>query len=94
MMSTVSQLQRKWRPDHEFRRAYDCLKPEFRAARQLVAARNRAGLTQAQVAGRMGTTQSTIARLESGKRLPTLSSLERYAQAVGCKIQLRLLSRR
>jgi len=94
MMSTMSQLQKKRMPDRGFRRAYDSLKPEFRVARQLVAARNRAGLTQAQVAGRMGTTQSTIARLESGKRLPTLSSLERYAQAVGCKIQLRLLSRR
>ena len=51
MMSTTSQLQNKWMPDREFGRAYDSLKPEFGVARQLVAARNRAGLTQAQVAG-------------------------------------------
>ena len=93
-MSTLAQLKKKWMPDPEFRRTYDALKPEFAVARQLIAARNRAGLTQAQVARRMGTTQSTIARLESGKRPPTLGSLKRYAQAVGCEIQLRLLPRR
>jgi DNA-binding XRE family transcriptional regulator len=93
-MSTLAQLKKEWLPDRAFRRAHDSLKPEFRVARQLIAARNRAGLTQAQVARRMATTQSTIARLESGHGLPTLSSLERYAQAVGCTIQLRLLPRK
>lgn len=46
-MSTLAQLKRKWLPDPAFRRAYDSLKPEFQVARQLIAARNRAGLTQA-----------------------------------------------
>ncbi|MCH8266487.1 MAG: helix-turn-helix transcriptional regulator [Acidobacteria bacterium] len=90
-MSTLKQLKKRWLRNPEFRRAYASLKPEFAIARQLIAARNRAGLSQAEVARKMGTTQSTVARLESGKRLPSVSSLSRYAKAIGCKIQFRLL---
>ena len=90
-MSTISQLKRKWMRHPAFRRAYELLQPEFAIARQLLVARRRAGLTQVQVARRMGTTQSVVARLESGTRLPALRSLERYAKAVGCRIELRML---
>lgn len=90
-MSTVSHLKRKWRTDTRFRQAYDALKPEFAVARQLITARNRAGLSQAEVARKMGTTQSTVARLESGERLPAMSSLQRYADALGCRLEVRLV---
>jgi len=49
-----------------------------------------AGLTQQQVAEKMGTKQSTIARLESGSTLPSLRSLQRYAQATGSKVKISL----
>ena len=58
--------------------------PEFEIARALIAARARAGLTQAQVAARMGTTPSVVPRLESG-RLPSIRTLERYAKATGAR---------
>ena len=90
-MSTISSLKKKWQADPAFRRAYDVLKPEFAVARQLIAARSRAGLSQAEVARRMGTTQSTVARLESGYRLPAMSSLQRYADAIGHKLEVRLV---
>ncbi|WP_235362743.1 helix-turn-helix domain-containing protein [Burkholderia sp. A9] len=61
--------------------AYDAQTPEFAVARELVVARVRAGLTQEQVAERMQTTQSTIARMESGRAMPSLRTLSRYAEA-------------
>lgn len=70
---------------------YDALADEFAMARELIAARTRAGLTQAEVAERMGTGQSTVARLESGKGTPSLRSVQRYAQAVGYRAVVRLV---
>ncbi len=74
----------------ETRKAYDALADEFGIARELIAARASMGLTQADVAQRMGTTQSAVARLESGKRSPSLRSVQRYAQAIGCRAVVRL----
>ena len=74
----------------ETRAAYDAQADEFAVARELIAARTKAGLTQADVAERMGTTQSTVARLEGGKAAPSLRSLQRYAQAVGCRAVVHL----
>ena len=76
--------------DAQTRAEFDALAPEFDAARELVAARAKAGLSQAQVAERMGTTQSTITRLESGKRPPSLRTVQRYAQAVGGRAVVRI----
>ena len=90
-MSTIARLKKKWLADLSFRQSYDALKPEFAVARQLIAARRRAGLSQAEVARKMGTTQSAIARLESGQRLPALSSLQRYAAAIGHKVEVHLV---
>jgi predicted transcriptional regulator len=89
-MSTLRQLKKKWLRDPEFRRSYEAQKPEFKLAKQLILARRRAGLSQAEVAKRMGTTQSAVARLESGTGSPALRSLRRYAEAVGCQVQLRV----
>ena len=73
------------------RKAYEAMAPEFEIARELIAARARAGLTQAQVASRMGTTQSVVARLEGGK-LPSIRTLVRYAQATGARPVFKLVS--
>jgi ribosome-binding protein aMBF1 (putative translation factor) len=69
---------------------YDRLGPEFEIAAELLRARMRAGLSQAELAARMGTSQSAIARLESGRTLPSAKTLLRFAEATGSKIELRL----
>jgi DNA-binding XRE family transcriptional regulator len=75
-----------------FKRAYDALELEYQVVNQLLKARSRAGLTQDIVAERMGTTKSAVSRLESaGKHAPSLATLKRYASAVGCELQVRLV---
>ena len=75
-----------------FAEAYEALAFEYQVAEQLLRARARAGLTQDAVAERMGTTKSAISRLEAaGKHTPSLSTLQRYARAVGCDIQVKLV---
>ena len=76
----------------EKRRAYDALELEYGVASQMLKARSRAGLTQDIVAERMGTTKSAVSRLESaGKHAPSLATLKRYANAVGCELQVKLI---
>jgi len=69
---------------------YEALAPEFEISAELVKARLRAGLSQAELAARMGTSQSTIARLESGQTLPSTKTLLRYAEATGSRFHVRL----
>lgn len=74
---------------------YERLDKEFSFLDQFFKARAAAGLTQTEVAERIGTTQSAIARLESGggKHLPSLATLQKYAQALGCSLELRLVKK-
>jgi DNA-binding XRE family transcriptional regulator len=75
-----------------FSDAYNALELEYAVAGQLLRARARAGLTQDAVAELMGTTKSAISRLEAaGKHAPSLSTLKRYADAVGCRLEVRLV---
>ena len=75
-----------------FSEAYDALEVEYQVADQLIKARARAGLTQDAVAAIMGTTKSAVSRLEAGgKHAPSLSTLKRYADAVGCRLEVRLV---
>jgi len=91
MRKSMKQVKKQLLADDEFRREYDALAEKFSIAAQLIDARSQAHLTQAQVAQKMGTTQSVVARLESGHPLPSLRSLTRYATAVGKKIEIRLV---
>jgi len=76
-----------------FAKAYDALELEYQLAKQMLKARARAGLTQDVVAQRMGTTKSAISRLESAgkKHAPSIATIQRYAQAVGCDLQVKLV---
>ena len=87
-MSKVSDLHEKWGRDPEYQAAYDALQPEFELARSLIKARMGAGLTQAQLAERMETTQSVVARLESGRVHPSTRTLEKVAQSTGTKLRI------
>jgi DNA-binding XRE family transcriptional regulator len=75
-----------------FAEAYAALEDEYLLVRELLAARSRAGLTQAEVAESMGTTKSAVSRLErAGKHSPSVTTLRRYARAVGCEVEIRLV---
>lgn len=76
--------------DPEVKAEYDALAPEFEISAELLRARVRAGLSQSELAARMGTSQSTIARLESGQTLPSTKTLLRFAEATGSKVKVRL----
>ena len=77
-----------------FREAYDALEVEYALAHEMLSARSRAGLTQEAVADRMGTTKSTVSRLEgAGKHAPSMTSLKKYADAVGCTLKIEFISR-
>ena len=73
---------------------YDRLEEEFTLLDEFLKARAAAGITQAEVAERIGTTQSAIARLESGsgKHSPSLATLRKYAHALGCRLELHLVN--
>jgi ribosome-binding protein aMBF1 (putative translation factor) len=87
---TADALHAKWMKNPKYKRAYNALEEEFAIARALIEARARAGLSQIAVAKRMKTTQSVIARMESGKVLPSSRSLKRYAEATGSKLRISL----
>lgn len=74
--------------DEETRTAYEHLELEFEVAKKIIAARKKAGLTQQELADRMNTSRSTIARLEGGKTLPALETVRRVARATGSDIQI------
>ena len=78
----------KWMKNLEYRKAHEALAPEFELARAVMAARVTAGLTQEQLARRMDTTQSVIARLESGRTRPSTQTLERLASATGTRLKI------
>jgi DNA-binding XRE family transcriptional regulator len=75
-----------------FKEAFDDLALEFQLVNQMLNARSKAGLTQDAVAEKMGTTKSAVSRLESGgKHAPSLTTLKKYAAAVGCELQVTLV---
>jgi DNA-binding XRE family transcriptional regulator len=75
-----------------FKKAYDDLEEEYALAREMLAARARLGLSQEAVAEIMGTTKSAISRLEAaGKHAPSMTTLKRYAHAVGCHLEIKLV---
>ena len=79
----------EWRKDPQYVAAYEALEEEFALASALIKARGDADMTQEQVAQAMGTTQAVVARLESGKTMPSTRTLERFAKATGTKLRIR-----
>ena len=87
-MSKLKDLHGKWMRDPEYRGAYEALEPEYSLALAIVQARVSAGLTQEEVARRMKTTQSSIARMEAGRTVPSTRTLERFARATGMNLKI------
>lgn len=92
-MLTHKQLRTKALANAEVRAEYEKLADEFSLLDEFLKARAAQGLTQAQVAEKIGTTQSAVARMESGsgKHSPSLATLTKYADALGCKLEVRLV---
>ena len=89
-MTSLAELKKELMKNPGFKAEYDALEDEFSLARELIKARARAGLSQAELAQRMGTTQSAIARLESGKSPPSMRTITRIAAATGTRAVVRL----
>lgn len=79
-------LKRELLKDKEVAKEYERLKPRYQLISQLIEARIRHGLTQEQLAKKIGTKQSAIARVESGNANPSISFLEKIAAAMGSKL--------
>jgi DNA-binding XRE family transcriptional regulator len=81
-----------WMKEPGFKAEYNALEEEYQLLREMLTARKRAGLTQADVAEKMGTQAPAIARLETSfsrsKHSPSLSTLRKYAEAVGCRLEI------
>ena len=89
-MTQISELKKRWMEEPEFRAAYDAADAEYAVIEALIRARSEANLTQAELAKRIGTTQSAVARLEGGRISPSLATLRRYAEATGKKLHVEL----
>jgi ribosome-binding protein aMBF1 (putative translation factor) len=76
--------------DPEFAKAYDEAAAEFKLAREIIKARVMAGMSKEELARKMATTQSAVARLESGRHLPSISTLKKLAEATGAKLSIHL----
>ena len=94
-MLTHKQLRAQALGRAEVKAEFDKLADEFELLDQFLKARTAQGLTQAQVAEKIGSTQSAVARMESGRgnHSPSLATLSKYADALDCKLELRLVSR-
>jgi transcriptional regulator with XRE-family HTH domain len=93
-MLTHDRLVKRMLKNPEVRSEYEAQAEEFALLDELLRARQRAGLTQAQVAERMGTQTPAVARLERGggsrRHSPSIATLRKYARAVGCRLEVRL----
>ncbi|TPJ34539.1 helix-turn-helix transcriptional regulator [Mesorhizobium sp. B2-8-3] len=84
----VEEAAKDWFKDPEFVAEYEALEEEFTLAEALIKARGEADMTQEEVAAAMGTTQAVIARLESGRNMPSTRTLQRFAKATGSKLRI------
>ena len=96
MTSTFKQFKARALARPKVRKAYDELAEEFSFIDEVLKARAASGVTQAELAARVGTTQSAIARLESGtqKHSPSIVTLQRYARALGYRVEIKLIKER
>lgn len=91
-----SELKEKALKKKNVKAAYEALEPEFSLLRELLKARREAGLSQAEIAERMGTKAPAVTRLESslssGRHSPSIETLKKYAQALGCHLEIKLVT--
>ena len=89
-MTKLRELKKRLMEDPEFREEYARIDDEYALVEALVQARTAAKLTQTELARRLGTTQSAVARLEGGRVSPSFATLRRYAEATGTRLTVGL----
>jgi transcriptional regulator with XRE-family HTH domain len=91
---THDELKAKALAKPNVRAEYDALAPEFNLIREMLLARKNAGLSQADIAAKMGTKAPAVTRLESslvsGNHSPSLATIKKYAEAVNCHVEIKL----
>lgn len=87
-MSKITALHNRWMKTPGYKEAFEESRVEFELARQLIETRIKSGLSQEELASKMGTSQSTIARLESGTSMPSMRTLTKFAQATNSQLQI------
>lgn len=87
-MIPVEEAVARWRKDPAYMAEYNALAEEFALVSEVIKARAAAGLTQAELAKRMNTSQAVVARLESGRSLPSTRTLKKFAAATGHKLKI------
>ena len=89
-MKKWEDLEKELLTDPAVKKEYDKLEPRYAIISQVIAARIKRGMTQQQIAQKMGTKQSAIARLESGNSNPSISFLEKLASVLGYKLTIKI----
>ncbi len=89
-MKTFEEVKKEWLKDPEFKKQYEALKLQRSFMKLLVEQRQKKGLTQKELAEKIGTKQSSIARFESGAYNPTLLFVKRLADALGVEITVKV----
>jgi ribosome-binding protein aMBF1 (putative translation factor) len=90
-MTSLAKLRQKMLTDPEVKAEYERLGPIFAVVGEMIAARQTAGLTQTEIANRMGTSQSVVARLENARHMPTFEMIARYAAAIDRRLDIQLV---
>lgn len=90
-MDYLEYRARRLREDSDLACAYEQENLKREIARQVLRLRQARGWTQAQLAEALNTKQSVVARLESGAHRPSLSTLEKICQALGARLEVRLV---
>lgn len=85
------ELHREWMKDPGYRLEYEDLEPEFQIAKAIIEARIKEGVTQAELAEKVKTGQAVISRLENMNGKPSLSLLQRVANALRLKLEIRFV---
>lgn len=90
MMTSLSKLKERLLKSPDVKTEYDRLGPIYALVGAMIEARHQAGLTQAEIAARMGTTQSVVARMENAHHMPSFDLITRYAHALGRRVEFNL----
>ena len=87
-MTKITTLHKRWMKTEGYKDAFEESRIEFELARQLIETRIKSGLSQEELADKMGTSQSSVARLESGTSMPSMRTLNKFAEATNCQLQI------
>ena len=90
-MNNIKELEKECMKDPQFVEEYEKHRLNFEIAIELTQAREKAKITQKELAKKMKTTQCVVSRMESGNNASTLQSIKKYAEALGKKLKIKIV---